>query len=128
MQTVIHYALHFLFPILIAYAFFRKEWKKAYFILILTMLVDLDHLVADPIFQDNRCSIGFHPLHTGYAIIVYFVMIFLRKPFNIIGIGLLFHMVTDFIDCLIMFDKCKGCFKDAPAYDLLNQVANFLGF
>ena len=28
-----------------------------------TMLVDLDHLFADPIYDPDRCSIGFHPLH-----------------------------------------------------------------
>lgn len=128
MQTFIHYFLHLLFPLLIAYVFFRQEWKKAYIIMLLTMLVDLDHLFANPIFQENRCSIGFHPLHTGYAIIVYIGMIFFRKPFNIIGIGLLFHMITDFVDCLIMFSKCKECFKDAPAYDLMNSIANFFGF
>ena len=29
----------------------------------LTMMVDLDHLIADPIFDPQRC-IGFHPLHS----------------------------------------------------------------
>ena len=66
-----------------------------------TMMVDLDHLLANPIYQEDRCSINFHPLHTYYAIAVYIIMIFFRKPLNIIGIGLLLHMLTDFIDCLI---------------------------
>ena len=39
----------------------RTEWKKAYIIMLLTMLVDLDHLLANPIFDPNRCSINFHP-------------------------------------------------------------------
>ena len=128
MQTVIHYSLHFIFPLFIAYVFFRSDWKKAYVIMALTMLVDLDHLFANPVFQENRCSMGFHPLHSGDAIVVYFIMLFLRKPWNIIGIGLLFHMVTDFIDCLMMFSKCKDCFIEAPAYELLNIIANFFGF
>ena len=102
MQTLIHYFLHFGFPLFIAIAFFRREWKKAYLILLATMLVDIDHLVANPIFQANRCSINFHPLHTYYAMLVYFALLFLRKPLNIIGIGLLFHMLTDFTDCLMM--------------------------
>jgi len=92
----------FWFPLVIAVVFFKKEWKKAYLILLATMLVDLDHLVADPIFQANRCSINFHPLHTYYAMLVYVALLFSRKPFNIIGIGLLFHMLTDFTDCLMM--------------------------
>ncbi len=102
MQTLIHYFLHLVAPGIIAYVFFKKEWKKAYVILLLTMLVDLDHLLANPIFQANRCSINFHPLHTHYAMAVYVVLLFFRKPFRIIGIGLLFHMLTDFIDCLMM--------------------------
>jgi hypothetical protein len=102
MQAFIHYFLHFGAPLIIAFVFFRKDWKKVYLILLATMLVDVDHLLANPIFMADRCSINFHPLHTYYAMGVYAVMLFLRRPFNIIGIGLLFHMLTDYIDCLMM--------------------------
>ena len=100
-QFFIHYSLHFIFPLLIAFIFFRKNWKKVYLIMLLTMIVDLDHLIANPIFQADRCSINFHPLHTYYAIAVYIILIFFRKPLNIIGIGLLLHMLTDYIDSLL---------------------------
>ena len=100
-QFFIHYSLHFVFPLLIAFVFFRKDWKKVYLIMLSTMMVDLDHLLANPIYQEDRCSVNFHPLHTYYAIAVYIIMIFFRKPLNIIGIGLLLHMLTDFIDCII---------------------------
>ena len=100
-QIFIHYSLHLISPLLIAVIFFRKDWKKVYFIMLSTMLVDLDHLLASPYYQGDRCSIDFHPLHTYYAIAVYIIMIFFRKPFNIIGIGLLLHMITDLIDCLM---------------------------
>ena len=128
MQTVLHYFLHFGFPFIIAFGFFRKDWKKVYLILIATMLVDIDHLLAEPIFESNRCSINFHPLHTYYAMIVYVALLFLRRPFNIIGIGLLFHMFTDFIDCLILFSACEPCMIDSPALNLLDSVANLIGF
>ncbi|MBB6680994.1 hypothetical protein H4O20_06015 [Aequorivita sp. 609] len=98
LQTIIHYTLHLLVPGLIAYVFFRKEWKKAWLIMLATMLVDLDHLLATPIFDPGRCSINFHPLHTYWAIAVYVVMLFFKKT-RIIAVGLLFHMLTDFIDC-----------------------------
>jgi len=127
MQTFIHYFLHLGFPLFIALIFFRKDWKKTYLILLATMLVDVDHLLADPIFQDNRCSFGFHYLHTYYAMIVYFLLLFFKKPFRIIGIGLLFHMLTDFIDCLFMYTKCNMCYSDAPAFGLLTAMSNFLG-
>lgn len=94
----IHYGLHFLAPGLIAYLFYRSKWKKAWFLLLCTMLVDLDHLLANPIFDPNRCSINFHILHTYWAMIVYVIFLFFPK-LRIFGIGLLFHMLTDFIDC-----------------------------
>ena len=94
-----HYGLHFLFPGLIAYLFFKQHWKKAWLIMIATMLVDLDHLLAEPIFDPNRCSIGFHPLHSYYAIVVYIGLFFFPKT-RIIALGLLLHMATDYLDCL----------------------------
>ncbi len=98
LQTLVHYTLHLLVPGLIAYTFFRKEWKKAWLIMLATMLVDLDHLFATPIFDPGRCSINFHPLHTYWAMAVYVVLLFFKKT-RIIAVGLLFHMLTDFIDC-----------------------------
>lgn len=105
MRAFLHYFLHLVFPFFIAYGFYRKDWKRVYMIFLATMLVDLDHLVAHPIYQANRCSINFHPLHTYHAFIVYSLLLFLRKPFHILGIGLLFHMLTDFIDCLMINSK-----------------------
>ncbi len=64
-----------------------------------TMLVDIDHLFATPIFQEGRCSIGFHPLHTYPMIVLYFLgAVFLKGNYRIIAIGLLLHMFTDFQD------------------------------
>jgi len=102
MQSFIHYFLHLVLPLFIAYFFFRKDWKKVYCILIATMFVDLDHLLSNPVFDANRCSINFHLLHTYYAMTVYLILVFLRRPFNIIGIGLLLHMLVDWIDCQMM--------------------------
>ena len=101
MQFFIHYFLHLGFPLILALVFFRSEWKKVYLILLATMLVDLDHLLADPIFDPNRCSINFHPLHTYYAMVVYVALLFFKKPYNIIGLGLVLHMLTDALDCYL---------------------------
>lgn len=128
MQTFIHYFLHFGFPFFIAYIFFNKDWKITYAILIATMLVDLDHLLASPIFQANRCSFNFHYLHTYYAMMVYVVLLFFKKTFRIIGIGLLLHMFTDLIDCLFMYHNCNTCYTNAPAFEVLKTISNFFGF
>lgn len=97
-KFLIHYGLHFVFPAIIAYLFFKPNWKKVYLVFIATMLVDLDHLLATPIFDANRCSIGFHPLHSYIAITFYFFGSFF-KPTRTIAIGLLLHMLADFVDC-----------------------------
>ncbi|MDO6737856.1 DUF6122 family protein [Wenyingzhuangia sp. 2_MG-2023] len=99
-KFIVHYSLHFLVPGLIAYLYNSKTWKKNWLILIATMLVDLDHLLANPIFEPNRCSINFHPLHSLYAIFIYFLLLLFPKT-RLIAIGLLFHMLTDLIDCLL---------------------------
>lgn len=100
LKFTIHYGLHFIFPVIIAWFFFKLNWKKVYFIFIATMLVDLDHLLATPIFVPDRCSIGFHPLHSYIAIGCYLVGSFF-KPTKIISIGLLLHMFADFVDCYL---------------------------
>ncbi len=96
----IHYGLHFIAPFFISYYLLKDKWLRVYTIFILSMLVDLDHLLANPIFDQNRCSINFHPLHSYYAICIYLMMLFFKKT-RIIGIALLFHMITDAIDCWI---------------------------
>ncbi|MDC1375126.1 DUF6122 family protein, partial [Polaribacter sp.] len=45
-KNSLHYGLHFVIPLLIAYFLFKKNWKKVYVIFLLSMLVDLDHLFA----------------------------------------------------------------------------------
>ncbi|MAP53489.1 DUF6122 family protein [Altibacter sp.] len=101
LQTLLHYSLHFLFPGLLAWIFFRRQWQLAWAIMLATMLVDLDHLLATPIFAEDRCSINFHPLHSYAAIGVYLVLLFFKRT-RIIAVGLLLHMLTDGIDCIWM--------------------------
>ena len=69
--------------------------------MIATMLVDLDHLLAQPMYDPNRCSIGFHPLHTWPAILVYAGLTWPKKT-RWIGVGLLIHMALDGLDCAWM--------------------------
>ncbi len=98
LQPLLHYSLHFLLPGLIAWLFFRENWKKAWLLMLATMLVDLDHLLAVPLFDPDRCSIGFHPLHTWPAMVVYAFLLLFPKT-RVVGVGLLFHMLTDWQDC-----------------------------
>ena len=93
-----HLALHFLAPLLIAFLFFRENWKLSYLVMMATMLVDLDHLLATPIYDASRCSIGFHPLHQYWFIALYLAMSFYPNT-RLIGVGLIIHMALDALDC-----------------------------
>lgn len=96
---IIHYGMHFILPFVIAFFFFRKIFWKGSIIILSSNLIDLDHLLANPIFDPSRCSIGFHPLHSYIAIVIYFILLFFPKS-RILAIGLLLHILADFINCL----------------------------
>lgn len=107
-RTIVHYSLHFIAPWFLTMLFRRERRLPAFLIMLATMAVDLDHLLADPIFDPGRMSIGFHPLHSYVPIAVYFAMCFL--PYGRLGwpwwiraiaIGLSFHMITDWQDCFL---------------------------
>jgi hypothetical protein len=100
-SSIIHLLLHALVPLLTAWIFFRDQWRRATLIMIATMIVDLDHLLATPIYDPHRCGIGFHPLHSLPAVLIYAVLV-LPKPTRLIGVGLLIHMALDGIDCGVM--------------------------
>lgn len=98
LRPILHYACHLLIPALGAKVFFPKQWKMAYYQFLGTMLIDLDHLLASPIFDPDRCSIGFHPLHTFWAAGLYVLFLFFSKT-RFVGIGCLWHLLTDSLDC-----------------------------
>lgn len=100
LKFFIHYGFHFIVPIFIAYIFYNKQWKKVYFILIAGIIIDLDHILASPIFDPNRCSITFHPLHSYYAIGLYSILFFFKKT-RVLGLALLLHILADTIDCIL---------------------------
>ena len=99
LHPAFHIVLHFLIPGIIAILFFNYRWKQAWLVMALTMIVDLDHLLANPIYDPNRCSINFHPLHSYPAILFYIIMAAFPKS-RLIGLGLLLHMGIDLTDCL----------------------------
>jgi len=107
-RPVIHIFLHFLVPLIIALLFFRSQWKKAWLLMMSTMLVDIDHLWANPIYMSGRCSIGFHYLHTWIPIMAYCAMV-LHPRLRLLGLGLVIHMLLDGSDCVWMY------FEQIPA-------------
>jgi hypothetical protein len=93
--------LHFAVPALLVAVCYRKRWWQSYLLLMLGMLVDVDHLLANPVYDPMRCSMGFHPLHT-WPFVLFYIMLSLGPRTRLIGIGLVIHMALDTADCLQM--------------------------
>jgi hypothetical protein len=79
LQPLTHYGIHFGLPLSIAVLFFKSNWKVAYIIMLCGLLIDLDHVLVNPVFDSDRCSINFHPLHSYYAIAVYLGLAVFKK-------------------------------------------------
>jgi hypothetical protein len=115
---MLHIAGHLALPLLLAGLFYRAQWRQAALILLATLVVDVDHLLADPIYDAARCSIGFHPLHRPPALIVYLCLFLIPlavrerwhqaagprkglRALHLVGLGLVVHMALDWGDCLL---------------------------
>lgn len=98
LNFLFHNSLHLLLPLACTFYFFKTKWKKYYLIMLSAYLIDFDHLLADPVFDPNRCSIGFHLLHSYYAIAIFAVLAAYPKT-RILGIGILIHIFVDLTDC-----------------------------
>ena len=114
---MVHLLLHLVVPAVVAFLCFRDDAGRASLFMIGTMAVDADHLLADPIYDAARCSIGFHPLHTAPAIATY-VLVFalaialhgrleasgrggVARVARWCATGLLIHMALDGLDCVL---------------------------
>lgn len=115
---MIHLLLHLAAPLAVAGLVYRSRRAEAAAVLLATMVVDVDHLLADPIYDPERCSIGFHPLHTDVAVGIYLailaatLVVLARKPAiwtrrtafrwtHLAMVGLLIHMALDWADCVM---------------------------
>jgi len=63
------------------------------------IVLDIDHLFAVPMYDPDRCSIGFHFLHTYWAIALYSFLLIIPK-LRVLAIGFLIHMSLDYLACL----------------------------
>ena len=97
---MIHLLLHVMVPAGAAYYFFyRANWLKAWAMMAAGIILDIDHFFAVPIYDPDRCSIGFHFLHTYWAIALYFALLIIPK-IRVLAIGFLIHMSLDYLACL----------------------------
>lgn len=101
LRFCVHYGIHFIVPIIIGLCFYKKNRLRIIIILLAGILIDLDHLLADPIFAPDRCSINFHPLHTYWAVALYLILLIPNKT-RVFGIALMIHILADTADCYLM--------------------------
>src|SRR5690606_13536225 len=101
LRALIHLALHVLVPLAAARVFWPRHWRAAAPWLLAGWLLDVDHLLADPVYAPGRCSIGLHPLHTWPAMAVYAGMLLPRRT-RWLGTGLVIHILLDALDCVLM--------------------------
>lgn len=94
---------HFLLPLSIYYVLngLSFGWNNMRTLAIMcgAFLIDVDHLLADPIFDSARCSIGFHPLHRLPLIAIVLLIPVVLRVWPLV-IGLAVHFLLDGIDCL----------------------------
>lgn len=106
--ALLHLLLHALVPLAVARLAYRTQWKRAWALMLAGWAIDVDHLLADPIYSpDARCSLGFHPLHTAPAVGIYATLLLPART-RLVAIGLLIHIALDGVDCLRMGWACCG--------------------
>ncbi|WP_293577404.1 DUF6122 family protein [Phaeobacter sp.] len=103
LPPLIHYGFHFVAPFVIARLLFgRARWLVAAGLMIMANVIDADHLLATPIFDPNRCSIGFHPLHSELAAVAYAAALLVPDwKVRALALGALWHLATDGLDCVM---------------------------
>jgi len=101
LRPLLHLVLHVAAPALLARFAWRARWVRAWLVMLATMAVDLDHLLARPVYDAGRCSIGFHPLHSYPALVAYLLLALWPRT-RLVGVGLLLHMALDIVDCFLM--------------------------
>ena len=86
---------------------FKKD-KQSFLYLCLSIfgsnIIDIDHLLANPIYDPARCSINFHPLHSWYMMPLWAIGLFVKNKFvRYFCLSVLLHLLLDWFDCLLMF-------------------------
>jgi hypothetical protein len=99
--AIFHIALHLAVPALVVALFYRPRWWQSYLWLLAGLVIDIDHLLAVPIYDPQRCSIGFHPFHTWQLLPVY-VLLCLWPRTRLLGYGVMLHLLLDAGDCALM--------------------------
>lgn len=90
-------------PFALGWLIWRERAWRAGAVIAGANIIDIDHLLAVPIFDPERCSIGFHLLHGWEAALAYIVLLAVPRWWvRAFGLGALWHLVVDAGDCMAM--------------------------
>ncbi len=101
LRPLVHLALHLGLPAALARALFPGRWLRVWLVLLAALAIDLDHLLATPLYDPDRCSLGVHPLHSAAAAGVYLVAAAAPR-LRLLALGLAIHLGLDALDCAWM--------------------------
>lgn len=101
MRALLHIVLHAAVPLAVARAWHPDRWRRTWALLLAGWLIDVDHLLATPIYAPGRCSLDVHPLHSPLAITAYVAMLLPARS-RVFAVGLLIHIALDGVDCALM--------------------------
>lgn len=66
--------------------------------LLLSNLIDLDHLFSSSLFDASRCSINNHFLHSFFVFPIY--LLGLLSRFRYFFMGIILHLIIDSLGCI----------------------------
>lgn len=96
---LLHMVLHVAVPVAVAAFFYKPKFKRAALLMLAGILIDVDHVVAVPILDPERCSVGYHLLHSYWLIPAYIALAIYPRT-RLVGLGLVIHIVLDATACL----------------------------
>ena len=83
------------YHLLVTYAIFNSYPDEILYECLAVNLIDLDHLLADPVYDKTRNSFETHPLHEYWYIVLFLSTFFLSEQ----GVlSLMIHYFMDYID------------------------------
>ena len=97
-HLLVHVLLHVGLPWVAACTLGRAAKLRNFALMLAGNLIDLDHLLADVVYDPHRCSLGFHPLHSLPAVAAFVLLVVLKRT-RFLGLGLLIHLAIDALDC-----------------------------
>jgi len=86
---------------LIEFKILKRDFKSKRVLaqLLLSNLIDLDHLFAATVYVTGRCSINYHALHSFFIFPIY--LLGLLTKYRYFFLGIIAHLLVDYLGCVL---------------------------